>query len=71
MGSILMLNKYIVIIYYIINIILELFIYNICVCLQFVQGLVLVVAFFLKFGVGIIILMLGISVLLRYVFMML
>lgn len=71
MGSILMLNKYSGIIYYIINIILELFIYNICVCLQFVLGLVLVVAFFLKFGVGIIILMLGISVSLRYVFMML
>lgn len=33
MGSILMLNKYSGIIYYITNITLELFIYNTCVCL--------------------------------------
>lgn len=66
-----MLNKYSVIIYYITNITLELFIYNTCVCLQPVLGLVLVVAFLLKSGVGTTIPMLGTSVSPRYVFMML
>lgn len=71
MGSILMLNKYSVIIYYITNITLELFIYNTCVCLQPVLGLVLAVAFLLKSGVGTTIPILGTSVSPRYVFMML